>query len=892
MRRGERTVNVTAMVTPGSAVSWHSLTVDDALEEVGAHRLGLSETEAAERRADVGPNTLEVVRATPVWKVLLRQFWSPLIAILLAAGVVTALLQKWIDAGAILLVLVLNASIGFWQEQRAAAEVRALARLATPHCRARRSGEEVVLDVAELVPGDIVLLTSGERVPADLRLIDATTMQIDESLLTGEVMAASKSASPVPAHSGIGDRRSMAFSGTFVVTGRGLGVVVATGRTTELGRINDLVQRSSPRTPLQVLTRQLEGRIGILIGALSAVIFIAGVVLGGSPADVFLSAVALAVATIPEALPIVLTIALSIGVARMAAERAVVRTLPAVETLGSTTVIGSDKTGTLTQNLLTVEELWTPNGRTTITSDGTLHPAGDPLIAEVLRAGGLTNEAQPDADARAGFRGDAVDVAMAAAAVRLGALTADQITATPLAHTPYEPELGYSQSVVRTADGRRALIVKGAADALIDLSTHWRAAHGDEPVDDEESHAANHDMARRGLRVLATATRILDDGELIDGHLPPPSGLTLLGLEGMADPPRPGVAAAIAECQDAGIRTIMITGDHPATAEAIADRLGIPRTGPALSGRELERLDDELLVARLREAGVAARVSPQDKLRIVQVLQGHGEIVAVTGDGVNDAPALKAASIGVAMGESGTDVAREAADIVLTNDDFVTIVAAVRQGRVTFAAIRKATFFLLSTAAGVALAVTTNVFMDAPLLFLPVQVLWINLVTNGLQDVALAFEPAEGGELQRPPRSTREGLLSRTLWIRLAVTGTWMGALILLTFSWALDNGYAEDHARTLALTLVVAVNFFQAGSSRAEHRSLFALNPIGNPFLIITAGGSLLLQWAVMTWPVSAGILGLSPLSAVEWATCLMLGSTVLIIVEIEKFLRRRRRA
>jgi Ca2+-transporting ATPase len=807
--------------------------------------------------------------------------------ILMGAAAVTALLQKWVDATAIVVVLLLNASIGFWQERKAASEVRALARLTSPHCRVVRAGRDIELDARDVVPGDIVVLASGERVAADLRLLDATTLQIDESMLTGEVMPATKNVAAVGRSASIGDRTCMAYSGTFVVSGRGIGVAVATGAQTELGLINELVQVASPITPLQRLTRQLERRIGVVIAGVCAVVFVAGAVLGGDLADVFLSAVALAVASIPEALPVVLTIAMSIGVARMARQKAVLRSLPAVETLGSTTVIGSDKTGTLTQNILTVEEIWTPDGRTLLASaseGGRI----DPLLGDALRAGALTNEARVSAESRTGFVGDAVDVAMAIAAIDNGALAVDELDSPAELHVPYEPELGYCQTVRVTADGVRMLYVKGAPDKLLGMSTHMRTVAGDEPLDADEVADANHEMASRGLRVIATARRMLQDGEARDGFLPVPSGLTLLGLEGMTDPPRPGVAEAIAACQDAGIAVKMITGDHPSTAEAIADRFGIPRRGPAITGDEMARLDDELLLARLRETSVAARVSPQDKLRIVTVLQAAGEVVAVTGDGVNDAPALKAASIGVAMGESGTEVAREAADLVLADDNFATIVGAVHQGRVTFAAIRKATFFLLSTALGIIIAVLINVFSDQPLLFLPVQVLWINLVTNGLQDVALAFEPAEGGELRRPPRSRTEGLLSRLLWVRLVVTGVWIGIAILVTFSWAIAAGYDDDRARTLALTLLVCMNFFHAGSSRAEHRSLFVLSPVSNPFLLITATGSLLLHAGAMWWGPSATILGLAPLSLTEWVICFALGSTVLIIVEIEKLVRR----
>ncbi|WP_228484759.1 cation-translocating P-type ATPase [Microbacterium cremeum] len=870
--------------------TWHARDVAATFQMLGSRPSGLTTVEATERLTRLGQNELFVAPPTPAWRVLLRQFASPLILILLGAGAITAAMRKWADTGAILVVLVVNAAIGFWQEQRASAEVRALAVLSTPQCRLLRDGHVSVVSATVVVPGDVVIIESGDRVPADLRLTEVRSLQLDESMLTGEVYPVVKATSPVPSDAGVGDRTSMAFSGTFVTTGRGTGIVVATGDDTEVGRINALVQGASPMTPLQRLMKRFESRVGIAVAAVAALVFASGLILGGSLEDVFLSAVALAVASIPEALPVVLTIALSVGVARMARHKAVIRRLPVVEALGSTTVIGSDKTGTLTQNTLTVEEVWTTNGLTHLAPPATEQRAAhdDPLVLEVLRTGALTNEARRR-HGTDGFIGDSVDVAMAVAALRHGDV-APEAGGPPLSHTSYEPQLGYSQTARRSPDGSCVLYVKGAPDALIAMSSRLRTCHGDIPLEPEAVHDANVEMGRRGLRVIATATRPLPRGWDARRPLPTPSDLTLLGLEGMDDPPRPGVAEAIASCQDAGIAVKMITGDHPATAEAIADRLGIPHRGPAVTGREMRHLDDALLAARLREAGVAARVSPQDKLRIVTALQDQGEVVAVTGDGVNDAPALKAASIGVAMGRSGTDVARESADMVLTDDNFVTIVSAVLQGRVTFAAIRKATFFLLSTALGVIIAVLTNVFTEHPLLFLPIQVLWINMVTNGLQDIALSFEPAEGDELTRPPRPQSQGLLSRTLWIRVAITGAWIGMVVLLVYTWAIESGYSETHARTLALTVLVTLNFFQTGNARAEHRSLFTLSPFSNPFLLAAATGSLILQWVAMTWSVSADLLQLTPLSLVEWGACFALGATVLALVEGEKLLRNRK--
>lgn len=876
--------------TGSDSVPWHALGSDDIFARLSSRPGGLSTAEAARRLTDAGPNELSFAGATPWWRVLLRQFISPLIGILLAAAVITLIQQHWVDSAAIFLVLCINAALGFVQERKAEADVRALQSLSTPSCRALRDGAEQMVPGRDVVPGDVVLLESGTRVPADLRLIEANGLQLDESMLTGEPFAATKRTEPLPADTGEADRANIAFSGTFVGSGRGRGLVIATGASTALGEINALVQGPPGKSPLQLLTHSLERRIGLIILAALVFIFIAGLALGNDVSTMFRTSVGLAVATIPESLPIVLTVALSLGVSRMAKRNAIIRTLPAVETLGSTNVIGSDKTGTLTENRLTVERIWTAAGALDLAGGDDDGGAADPpLVRAVLQAGALTNEATLSSeDEDQEYSGDAVDAAMAKTAVVRGVITEHDRTAEPLAHQPYEPHLRYSQTVHTDAQGRRILYVKGSPEAVISAAGTMAREDGEGPLDPALIHAANEAMGRDGLRVIATGSRVLSDGEVLPAPLPPPSGLTFLGMEGMTDPPRAGVADAIAKCRQAGIKVMMITGDHPVTATAIAGRLGLSTDKPALTGTEIAVLDDHMLAARLEQTSVAARVSPVEKLRIVHALQGTGKVVAVTGDGVNDAPALKAAAIGVAMGKSGTDVAREAADVVLTDDNFVTIVHAVEEGRVTFAAIRKTTYFLLSTGAGALVAVTLSVFAETPLLFLPVQMLWMNVVTNGVQDIALAFEPAEGDELSRPPRPPSDGILSRTLWFRAGITGAWMALAVILSFIVALHNGYPETHARTLALTMFVMLSFFQVFSSRAENKSLFQLRLLANKPLLYTSLVALALHWAVMTWPVSAGLLELTPLTGPEWLLCAAVGSTVLIIVEAEKAVRR----
>lgn len=880
----------TSASSPEKPTLWHALNTEAVFAGLSSGPGGLSGAEASRRLADTGPNELSIAGATPWWRVLLRQFISPLIGILLVAAVVTLVQQHWVDAGAIFLILCINAALGFFQERKAEAAVLALQSLSTPSCRVLRDGTEQVIPGRDVVPGDVVLLESGERVPADLRLFDANALQVDESMLTGESFAASKHTAPLPEDVGDADKANVAFSGTFVGSGRGSGVVIATGADTALGEINALVQGPSGKSPLQLLTHSLERRIGLIVLAAIVFIFIAGLVLGNDVSTMFRTAVGLAVAAIPESLPIVLTVALSLGVSRMARRNAIVRTLPAVETLGSTNVIGSDKTGTLTENRLTVERIWTTAGTLDISDGDDDGGATDPpLVRAVLRAGALTNEATVSAeDEDLEYSGDAVDAAMAKTAVVRAAISEAERTAEPLAHQPYEPHVRYSQTVQQDAGGRRTLYVKGSPEAVLAGSVDMAGPGSTLPLDEAQVHAANEAMGRDGLRVIAAGSRILAENEELPSPLPPPSGLTFLGMEGMTDPPRAGVAAAIVDCRRAGIKVMMITGDHPVTATAIAGRLGLSTDKPALTGDEMADLDDHMLAARLEQTSVAARVSPVDKLRIVHALQAAGKIVAVTGDGVNDAPALKAAAIGVAMGKSGTDVARESSDVVLTDDNFVTIVHAVEEGRVTFSAVRKTTFFLLSTAAAALVAVTLSVFAEVPLLFLPVQMLWMNVVTNGAQDIALTFEPAEGDELRRPPRAPSEGILSRTLWFRAGITGCWMALAVILTFIVALHNGYTEIHARTFALTMFVVLTFFQVHSSRAENRSLFQLKLLANKPLLFVSLAAQTLHWAVMTWPVSAGLLELTPLRPWEWLLCIAVGSTVLIIVEAEKGVRR----
>jgi calcium-translocating P-type ATPase len=892
--------DLVAAAEPGSAPApWHTLTAAEALDLLQTSPRGLSSDEAGARLAAYGPNVFDDVEPPSPVIVFLRQFKSPLIAILLAAAVVTSLLREWIDTSMIAVVLLLNATIAFVQERKADASVRALMQMAVPKARVVRDDREVEIDGRDVVPGDVVLLESGSRVPADLRLVSVQSLLLDESLLTGESAQVAKHTQAVEADLSIGDRGSVAYAGTTVTRGRGVGVVVATGDATEIGGIAELIRSEADTlTPLGRRLGQLARVIGIAVLTSSLTVFAIGLARGGEIAELFMAAVALAVAAVPEGLPIVVTIALAVGVARMARRRAIVRRLPAVEALGSATVIGSDKTGTLTENRMTVQSLWAA-GRFHDLADLDLgngadrHHTSDP-VALALLTGVLTNEAtvhpagsasQPDA---IDSSGDPTEVALLIAASRAGLVPDLVRDAFPaVTETPFEPELRFSASLRRRGDDE-VLFVKGAPERVLAMCRAQLGESGELPLQEQRIVAAVETMAARGLRVLGLATSRL----LPRNGTPPdpenPSDLVFVGLVGMKDPPRPGVRQAVEACVRAGVRVVMITGDHAATASSIAADIGIPGEDAVLTGTELDRLDDGQLRVAVQERSVFARVSPEGKLRIVRAMQAGGEVVAITGDGVNDAPALKAASIGVAMGRDGTDVAREAAEMVLADDNFVTIVGAIEEGRVAFENVRRATFFLVSTGVATILALVIGLSAGWPLLMVPGQLLWLNLVTSGLQDMALAFERGEQDILDRPPRHPTEGVLSVMLWQRTVITGIVMAIGTLIMFRWELDRTGSLMAAQTMALTTMVAFMALQAGNARSDHRSVFRVPLSDNPFLVITSIGAFALHVGALYLPPTQLVLRVEPLDAAAWVRIAAMATAVLIVVEIDKAVRR----
>jgi magnesium-transporting ATPase (P-type) len=887
------------------APPWHVLDRAEVEARLHTSAAGLDPAEVEARLAQHGPNELEEEPPPSTLRLLLHQFQSPLIYILLVAAAITVLLAEYVDAAVIAAVLALNAAIGFTQERRAERSVRALMRLLTPQARVVRGGREWEVESRTLVPGDLVLLESGSRVPADLRIVSRIALQVDESLLTGESVPVVKKAARLDdPEVGHADRMNMAHAGTVVTTGRGRGYVVATGGASVLGAIAAQVRgRERAETPLQQRMTRFAHLVGVVVAVGAVVVFAMGVARGESPAAMFMVAVAMAVAVVPEGLPVVFTITLALGVRRMARRNAIVRRLPAVETLGSTTVIGSDKTGTLTENRMTVQRIWAGGRTFTVVEAGrpgnhgallegeevTAVAAHQPLYLTLL-AGVLTNEAQI-ARTEQGYesRGDPTEAALLIAASRLGIEPEEARAGHPVyAEIPFEPERQYSASV-REFRGGHAVFVKGAPERLLAMSERMATEAGDAPVDPDAVQKAAREVASGGLRVLGMAYRVLSHPPAGPDDVPEPGGLTFLGLQGSKDPPRTGVREAIAGCQAAGIRVVMITGDHPATARAIGTEMGIAgRDAEVLTGADLAAMDEPALRGRVRDVALYARVAPEHKLRVVQALQGHGEVVAVTGDGVNDAPALRAANIGIAMGQSGTDVAREAADMVLTDDNFVTIYAAVEEGRVTFDNVRKVTFFLVSTGAAALLAILAALLFRWPLPFVPAQLLWLNLVTKGLQDVALAFEPGEPGVLERPPRRPEEGVISALLWERTAVVGVVMAAGTLVLFQRALEATGDLGLAQTVALTTMVVFQMFHVGNSRSEYRSVFQLSPVSNPFLFAATAAALGVHVVALHVPWSQFVLRVQPLGLATWVDILVAATTILVAIELHKLVRR----
>ena len=846
------------------ASTWHAASRVDCLARHGATEAGLATSEAQARLARFGANELPRGKQVTVAQLFLRQFKSPLIYLLLAAALVSLLAREPTDAAFIAAVLLINAVIGTVQERRAESSAAALQKLIRHTARGHRDGRVTLLDARELVPGDIVEVESGVAVPADLRLLSSSGLLADESTLTGESLPARKDALvEVPAAAGLGDRPTMLHAGTTVFEGRGVGLVVATGTATALGHIqSSLLATSAPPPPLVLrlhrLARQIAAAAVLLIALLGALL-----AAQGHPAeDILLLAVALAVSAIPEGLPIAVTVALAAATRRMARRNVIVRSLPAVEGLGACTLIASDKTGTLTLNRLSVERLLFPAGA--VVERGRWNEAA----REVALAAAICNEAAPAPDGS--FVGDTVDAAFLSFARDAGFDVAELVARPRLCQLAYEPARKFAAVAVEGA-----LYVKGAPETILPMCAEA------EP----EAIARAEALAAAGYRVLAVAGRALEPGEVPDCAAP--SGLRLLGFAGLLDPIRPEVPDAVARCAEAGIKVRMVTGDHPSTALTIARQLGLAcEPHEVVTGREIaalaEKPDD--LTARILGGIVFARIEPAQKLKIVEILSANGELVAVTGDGVNDAPALQAAHIGVAMGQAGTDVARGASDLVLADDNFASIVAGIEEGRITYANIRKVVIFLLATGIAEIAMFLGAVALGLPMPLTAVQLIWANLVTNGAQDVMLGFGKGEGDELRRPPRSPREALLDRSAIALIIPPALVMSLIALLLLQWLLARGHDLDAARNGVLLLVVLFQNVYVICMRSERRPVWREPLSSNPWLLLGVALALLLQFTAMYWPPLGGLLGTQPVDGRTFFLCLGAAVLIVLVTEVTK--------
>jgi magnesium-transporting ATPase (P-type) len=883
----------------------HAESIETVIDTLNTNRSGLSQAEAEARLARFGPNSLRPPKRRSAFMRFMLQFHNVLIYLLLVAGVITALLGHWLDSGVIFGVVVINALIGFIQEGKAERALEAIRNMLSPQALVHRDGVAIQIPAEEVVPGDVVIIQSGDKVPADLRLFQNKDAQIDESLLTGESLPVNKQTEAVKADVPLGDRTCLAFSGTLVTYGKAHGVVVATGDATELGRINKMLgEVQTLTTPLLRKLADFGRVLTIAICVIAALTFAYGLIVQGFSAnDMFLSAVGLAVAAIPEGLPAIMTITLAIGVQRMAARHAIIRNLPAVETLGSVTVICSDKTGTLTCNQMTVTEVATNEGEFSVSGSGynahgdfvkngeEVEPENYQILNELIHAALLCNDAslirQENGDWQ--LQGDPTEGALVALALKGGL---EQIHARESRFradvVPFESERQF-MATLHHASGNSVIYLKGAPEKILQrCSKH--AGEGELQI--EEWLAQMEKFAARGRRVLALACKNIDGEKqtLVESDLS--EGFTLLGLTALMDPPRPEAIKAVARCREAGIRVKMITGDHAITARAIAMQMGLADDIKVLTGQEIERMDAAQLHVAVAETSVFARTSPEHKLRLVEALQVRGEVVAMTGDGVNDAPALKRADVGVAMGYKGSEAAKEAAEMVLANDNFASIAAAVEEGRTVYDNLKKAILFILPTNGGQALTIIAAIIMGRTLPITPVQILWVNMITAVTLALALAFEPAEGKVMQRPPRPPQEPLLSGFLLWRILFVSLILVFATFGLFLWVRAQGADIELARTVAVNTLVTCEIFYLFSARYIYDS--ALNReglFGNRYVLIAIGLLIVMQLAFTYAPPMQLLFGTAPLSAQHWLVIICVSSSALWLVELEKAWLRKRR-
>ncbi len=887
--------------------NWHAEPAEQVLDSVESRMEGLTDEEVRQRIDQWGRNVLpEPPRKGPLKRFLL-QFHNVLIYVLIVAAGVTALLQHWLDTWVILGVVVVNAIIGFVQEGKAERALDAIRKMLSHEALVRRNGQRKSVPAEDLVRGDIVFLQSGDKVPADLRLIESKNLQIEEAVLTGESVAVEKTPQPVEREAVIGDRTCMAFSGTFVSYGQGIGVVTATGADTEIGRINRMLAEVEELTT--PLLRQIAGfgrmlTVGIL--GIGLITFLVGFLLRGYEfAEIFLAVVGLAVAAIPEGLPAIITITLAIGVQRMAARQSIIRRLPAVETLGSVSVICSDKTGTLTRNEMMVRSVaiagrsfevsgagYAPSGDI-LSGDKPVDPEKDSLLMELIRAGLLCNDAtlRREEESEWNVDGDPTEGALVTLAMKASLAPGEMAKDYPRTDAiPFESEHRFMATLHHNHAGHAYVYLKGAPERVLGMCSKQRTDNGDSKIDPEAWRKVFHDIAAQGQRVLALAVRYVpSDKHELDFH-DVESGMVFLGVVGIMDPPREEAIAAVKECHAGGIRVKMITGDHALTAVSIATQLGIGDGKTVLTGEELEKMNEEELAERAPEVDVFARTSPEHKLRLVRALQARNQIVAMTGDGVNDAPALKQSNVGVAMGIKGTEVSKQASEMVLVDDNFASITAAVKEGRTVYDNIKKAILFILPTNGGQAFTIIAAIALGMTLPITPVQILWVNMITAVTLALALAFEPMEKGVMQRPPRRTNQPLLSafglwRIAFVSLLLVGTTFGF-----FTWEYARESSIELARATAVNALVVGQIFYLFSSRfilepsLNRRGLF-----GSRYILGAIALIILFQLAFTYLPPVQTLFGTEGLAPATWGKLAVAGLLILFLVEIEKAFFRR---
>jgi Ca2+-transporting ATPase len=887
---------------------WHHLPIEQikTMMETDLSQ-GLDSFEIKHRQERFGPNTLTPQKRKSPFLLFLSQLNDPLIYVLLGSSIITLFVKGPVDAGIIFLVVMINAIVGYIQESRAENAIAALANSMVAEATVIRTGKKQQIQASDLIPGDIVLLKSGDKVPADIRLFQSRELQVAEAALTGESLPVQKiGEEPLPVETPLSDRKNMVYASTLVTYGQGSGMVVSTGDETEIGRISKLIAEVDVlETPL---TRKIGEFSRVLLFALlgiTAISFIIGILRGDSFADTLTTSIALAVASIPEGLPAAVTVTLAIGVTRMAKRRAIIRKLPAVEALGSTTIISTDKTGTLTQNQMTVKEIYA-GGKLYLVDGSGYEPKGEfrsvenellsdlpNALSATLKAGALANDSRLLLkEDRWSIEGDPTEGALIVAAEK-AALSEDKLAAQfPRIDTiPFESEYQYMATLnLNSSDKGKTAFVKGSLEAILARSNQSVDSEGNLVALDHkavENLAAQ--MSQKGLRVLAIAEKRLPEGQKVLNHEDIAKGLTFLGIQGMLDPPRSEAIQAVRVSQEAGIRVKMITGDHPLTARAIAEQVGIAQAGNVMTGVELSQIKDEDLVDVVEETGVFARVTPEQKLRLVEAMQANGDVVAMTGDGVNDAPALKQADIGVAMGITGTDVSKEAADMVLTDDNFATIEAAIEEGRGIFDNLVKIISWTLPTNIGEGLIILIAILLNEVLPILPVQILWINMVTVTLLGLVLGLEPVEPGIMKRKPRDPDAPILSKMVIRRIIL----VGILILIgafgLFEWEILRGQPLEVARTVAVNMVIFIEIFYLLNSRSLVYSPFKIGFFKNRWLWFGIAGMVLLQILFTYAPFMQSIFSTGPLGFDEWWRILAFSFASFVIVEIEKWLSNR---